>query len=222
MDQKQAYLPHSSKEEPLSTKEKKKQKNLNTIFILCGIFYSLGMIIASIFLIYKLDYSFFVAIIAGGLAFFFFLLGSILFIVYLFKWVKNYPHAEKSPSRRKALREMYLPLVIDLPLVLALILGFNYYVSFTPEKFQTISEGYRYYVTKDFLSSHSITSFSKENIISSLGEPNDEMTTGSEYELTLRYYIGYPKEKFAIDPYLLDFNFSEASGTVTSYSLYES
>lgn len=80
---------------------------------------------------------------------------------------------------------------------------FNEKVSFTTEKWQTISPELKYYMAKDFLDNYDVIGMSQSDIISYLGEPTKIYEKDG---ITSIYYdCGTPKMGFVIDPFLMLF-----------------
>lgn len=105
-------------------------------------------------------------------------------------------------------------------------ISFDAYTSFSPEKWLTIDEGYKYVMTNDFLNKYEVKGMKMEEVVSLLGEPNNEgaLAEGEEYSYYFRYDCGRPVTRYAIEHYYLDFYSMGEDKTLTimDYSFEES
>lgn len=105
-------------------------------------------------------------------------------------------------------------------------ISFDAYTSFSPEKWLTVDEGYKYVMTNDFLAKYEVKGMKVEEVVSLLGEPQEEgsLAEGETYAYYFRYDCGRPTTRYAIEHYFLDFYTMGEDRTISisDYSFKES
>ncbi|MCR4911755.1 MAG: helix-turn-helix domain-containing protein [Bacilli bacterium] len=110
--------------------------------------------------------------------------------------------------------KMALSISVNLLMILAAsatflinLWSFSDFVSYSKEKWLTISQEYKYYVAEDFLNKNNIIDMTTEQIKSYLDQP--EIENGPDFQgyTFFVYECGHPVRKPSVDPYTLRITF---------------
>lgn len=105
--------------------------------------------------------------------------------------------------------------------------AFRNYISFTPEKWQSIDSRYKLDMTSDFLDKYDVKEMTVNQVVDLLGEPYSEgkVIGSSEYNYQYSYDCGVPINASTSDPYILKFytlGIADKDAMIVAYSLRQS